>query len=62
MDPPQSCASSIIVSDEVSADIRAVESRGIPNIPHDQAPDSAWSTVERDDMFYFETIVFQVRW
>ena len=60
MDPPQSFASSIIAN-EVSADIRAVEARGIPNIPHDQAPNSAWLTVERDDMFYFETIVFQVR-
>ena len=58
MDPTQSCAGSIIVSDEVLADIGAVESCGVPNIPHDQATGSAWLTVERDDAFYFETTVF----
>jgi len=60
MDPPQSSASSIIVSDHPSADIGEPQAL---DIPPDRAlsPRSAWLAVERDDVFYFETITFQVR-
>jgi len=61
MDPPQSCSSSIIISD-LSADTEVV-TPPVPNKSHDQTPtsSSAWLAVERDDVFYFETITFQVR-
>ena len=59
MDPPQSCSSSITINDPFP------DTGGkspAPDKSHDQAPDSplAWLAVERDDVFYFETVTFQV--
>jgi len=57
---PQSCSNSIIISD-LSADTEVVAPPA-PNKPHEQTPtsSSACLAVERDDVFYFETITFQV--
>lgn len=57
MDPPQSCTSPIIMND-VSEDIGEITEPNRPDISQDQAPTPA---VERDNVFYFETVTFQVR-
>ena len=43
---------------DVSEDIGEIAKPNSPDIPQDQAPTSA---VERDNVFYFETVIFQVR-
>ena len=58
MDPPRSRSSSIIAND-LTADIGEVADPGVS--PQDQAPSPAWLAVERDNLFYFETVTFQVR-
>jgi len=52
-DPPQSCSSSIIMND-----VQEVVEPNPPDIV--QPPSSAWLGVERDSVFYFETVIFQV--
>ena len=54
MNPPQSSLGPIFINDPPSADTEVVSPT--PDTSHDQAP----SPVERDNMFYFETITFQV--
>jgi hypothetical protein len=46
---------------DASEDIAEVaEANGGPS-DKQPGPSSAWSAVERDNVFYFETVIFQVR-
>ena len=54
MDPPQSCSA----MNDVSDDNGEIAEPNRPDMRQDQAPTPA---AERDDVFYFETVVFQVR-